>query len=121
MACVTLLKIQLLLILTIDGSGEEHATIIWYGSGTNIEKVKEINLPNSLGWFYSAITEFLGFKAYTGEGKVMGLAPYGNDVKEIKEKLRKIIQIKEDSYTIDPSYIYFDNYLDNFGYIILEQ
>jgi len=96
------------LILTIDGSGEEHATIIWYGSGTNIEKVKEINLPNSLGWFYSAITEFLGFKAYTGEGKVMGLAPYGNDVKEIKEKLRKIIQIKEDSYTIDPSYIYFD-------------
>ena len=56
------------LILTIDGSGEEHATIIWKGNGTNITKVKEINLPNSLGWFYSAITEFLGFKAYTGEG-----------------------------------------------------
>lgn len=96
------------LILTIDGSGEEHATIIWKGDGINIEKIKEINLPNSLGWFYSAITEFLGFKAYTGEGKVMGLAPYGNDDKEIKEKLRKIIQIKKDSYTIDPSYIYFD-------------
>jgi len=96
------------LILTLDGSGEEHATVIWEGSGTDIKKIKEINLPHSLGWFYSAITEFLGFRAYTGEGKVMGLAPYGKNDESIKNKLRKIISIHEDTYTIDPSYIYFD-------------
>ncbi len=96
------------LILTIDGSGEEHATVIWKGEGSNIQKIKEINLPHSLGWFYSAITEFLGFRAYTGEGKVMGLAPYGKNDESIKNKLQKIISIKGDSYTIDPSYIYFD-------------
>ena len=65
------------LILTIDGSGEENATVIWKGVSDKITKIKEINIPNSLGWFYAAITEFLGFKSYSGEGKVMGLAPYG--------------------------------------------
>jgi len=96
------------LILTLDGSGEEHATILWEGQGKDIKKIKEINLPHSLGWFYSAITEFLGFRAYTGEGKVMGLAPYGKNDESIKNKLRQIISIQKDTYTIDPSYIYFD-------------
>lgn len=96
------------LILTVDGSGEENATVLWKGDGNRITKLKEINLPNSLGWFYSAITEFLGFRAYTGEGKVMGLAPYGHRDEEIRQKLQKIIKIRGEDYTIDPSYIYFD-------------
>lgn len=95
-------------ILTLDGSGEEKATVLWEGRDSEIKILKEINLPNSLGWFYSCITEFLGFSSYTGEGKVMGLAPYGKENLEIREKLSQIIHIYDSGYTIDPTYIYFN-------------
>ena len=39
----------------------------------------EFNLPHSLGCFYSSLIELIGFSAYTGEGKLMGLAAYGKD------------------------------------------
>tara|TARA_R100000008_G_C3583729_1_gene170538 strand:- start:8 stop:1738 length:1731 start_codon:yes stop_codon:yes gene_type:complete len=103
-------------VITVDGSGEENATCVWKGSGDFLEKIHEINVPNSLGWFYSAITEYIGFKAYSGEGKTMGLAPYGNDVKEIREALEKIIQIEGHNYTIDPSYIYFSDRTHSFKF-----
>ena len=96
------------LILTLDGSGEENTTVIWKGVGDKITKVKEINVPNSLGWFYSAITEFLGFRSNSGEGKVMGLAPYGNEVPIMRELFEKILKIKDNFYEVDTSYIYFD-------------
>ena len=101
-------KFKEALILTIDGSGEENTTVIWKGVGDKITKVKEINIPNSLGWFYSAITEFLGFRSNSGEGKVMGLAPYGSEVQWMRDKFEKIMKITEDSYEIDTSYIYYD-------------
>lgn len=81
---------------------------MWKRDGIEITKIKEINLPNSLGWFYAAITEFLGFRANVDEGKIMGLAPYGRENMEIREKLSKFIKIDDESYTIDPTYIYFD-------------
>ncbi len=63
-------------ILTIDACGEIYTT--WFGEGKNnkIECIKRINLPHSLGFVYSAITQYLGFKV-NDEWKVMGLAPYG--------------------------------------------
>ena len=112
-------------IIVIDGSGEENATTIWKGVGDEIVKLKEINLPHSLGWFYSAVTEFLGFRAYTGEGKVMGLAPYGEENFEIREKLKKILKKTDEGYEVNPEYIYFGKrtksnkftklFTDNFG------
>ena len=65
------------LCITIDGSGEENCTVIWKCKNEKLEKIKEINMPNSLGWYYAAFTEYLGFKAYDGEYKLMGLASYG--------------------------------------------
>ena len=62
------------LCITIDGSGEENCTVIWKCKNEKLEKIKEINMPNSLGWYYAAFTEYLGFKAYDGEYKLMGLA-----------------------------------------------
>ena len=94
-------------ILSMDGSGEEISTTTWIGEGDELKLVKQWNLPNSLGWYYAAITEFLGFSAYSGEGKVMGLAPYGKPDGEIAEKLRKIIRVAEDGYELDPTYIYY--------------
>lgn len=64
-------------IIVADGSGEEIGTSIWIGKGNKISLQYTYDLPDSIGFFYAALTEYLGFSVFTGEGKVMGLAPYG--------------------------------------------
>ena len=64
-------------VLTMDGVGEWCTTSIGLGRGTNLEILKEIHFPHSLGLLYSAFTYYTGFKVNSGEYKVMGLAPYG--------------------------------------------
>jgi len=65
-------------IFTADGTGEETTTMFAIGEGTRIKVLKRIKLPHSLGQFYSAITNFLGFDMSQGdEWKVMGLAGWG--------------------------------------------
>jgi len=65
-------------ILTMDGTGEAATTLMSVGSGTDIRALKRIKLPHSLGQFYSAVTNFLGFDMFAGdEWKVMGLAAFG--------------------------------------------
>jgi carbamoyltransferase len=65
-------------ILTMDGTGEETTTMLAHGRDTSIKALSRIKLPHSLGQFYSAITNFLGFDMFAGdEWKVMGLAAYG--------------------------------------------
>jgi carbamoyltransferase len=64
-------------ILTIDGVGEWATSSIGIGRGSEIELLKELRFPDSLGLLYSAFTYYTGFKVNSGEYKVMGLAPYG--------------------------------------------
>lgn len=66
-------------ILTLDGAGERASTMLCHHTGKGKFKVlKRILLPHSLGQFYSAITNYLGFDMFQGdEWKVMGLAAYG--------------------------------------------
>ena len=65
-------------ILTMDGTGEATTTMLAVGDGTRLTPLKRIKLPHSLGQFYSAVTNFLGFDMFEGdEWKVMGLAAYG--------------------------------------------
>lgn len=94
-------------IVTMDGSGEENCTVLWTAENENIKKIKSFDIPHSLGWFYATFTEFLGFKAYDGEGKVMGLAPYGKPNNEIKNKLSEVIKITDDGYSLNPYYIFY--------------
>lgn len=97
-------------ILTIDGVGEWATTTICKGTGKNIEILKQLNFPHSVGLLYSAFTYYLGFKVNSGEYKVMGLAPYGDPRAEqtkafvsiIKEKLVKIY--KDGSVSLDQQY-----------------
>jgi carbamoyltransferase len=73
--------------VSIDGFGD-FASCSWGLKKNNIVKIDgKIYFPNSLGIFYQAITQYLGFKNYGDEYKVMGLAPYGkpNYVKEISK------------------------------------
>jgi carbamoyltransferase len=65
-------------ILTWDGTGEDTTTLFCQGKGNKIKVLKRIKLPHSLGQFYSAVTNYIGFDMFTGdEWKVMGLAAYG--------------------------------------------
>lgn len=64
-------------ILTVDGVGEWATCAQFFGSGTFIEKLREIHYPHSLGLLYSTLTSFLGFKVNDDEYKIMGLASYG--------------------------------------------
>jgi carbamoyltransferase len=65
-------------VFTLDGTGEETTTLFSLGQGTRIQPLKRIKLPHSLGQFYSAVTNLLGFDMFGGdEWKVMGLAAYG--------------------------------------------
>ncbi len=91
-------------ILTLDGVGEWATTTVSIGKGNNLEIVKEINFPHSLGLLYSAFTYYLGFKVNSGEYKVMGLAPYGAP-KYKKLILDNLIDIKEDgSFFLNQSF-----------------
>jgi len=65
-------------ILTMDYMGEWTSTLMGKGTGSKIEKIKEIKFPHSLGILYAAVTKYLGFQHGNDEYKVMGLASYGN-------------------------------------------
>jgi carbamoyltransferase len=64
-------------VLSIDGFGDLCSTMTGHGSGTTLEKRDSVLFPHSLGLFYTSMTQYLGFDGYGDEGKVMGLAPYG--------------------------------------------
>jgi carbamoyltransferase len=95
------------IIIVVDGSGEEMASSVWLGRGDEITFQKSINLPHSLGYFYAALTEFLGFSVFTGEGKVMGLAACGAEDKALMTKLDNAMWPDGDEYRVNPEFIYF--------------
>src|SRR6266436_3067629 len=64
-------------VVVMDGRGAWEATSIWWGHDGKIDHVLTIPFPDSIGYFYSEFTEFLGFQRNSDEWKVMGLAPYG--------------------------------------------
>ena len=91
-------------VLTLDGVGEWATTTVAIGKGHELNIVKEIHFPHSLGLLYSAFTYYTGFRVNSGEYKVMGLAPYGEP--KYKELiLDKLIDLKDDgSFRLDQSY-----------------
>ncbi len=94
-------------ILTLDGVGEWATGSIGSGRGNEIEILKELHFPHSLGLLYSAFTYFCGFRVNSGEYKLMGLAPYG--VPRYRDViLEKLIDLKADgSFRMDMSYFAF--------------
>jgi len=98
-------------ILTVDGVGEWTTTTYGLGDGNEINLMKEIKFPHSIGLLYSTITAYLGFSVNNSEYKVMGLSPYGIMDKEKNEyysKLKQVIDIKEDgSYRLDMQYFIY--------------
>src|SRR5947207_10485256 len=88
-------------ILTIDGVGEWDTAAIAHGKGNQIEMLKTLEFPHSLGLLYSAFTYFCGFKVNSGEYKLMGLAPYGKP-HYVDTILSHLIDVKPDgSFRLD--------------------
>ena len=96
-------------ILTVDGVGEWNTTVLGVGRDEDIELIKCINYPHSLGLFYSAFTYFCGFRVNYGDYKLMGLAPYG-EPKYRSLILENLIDVKEDgSFRLNLEYFDFQN------------
>ncbi|RTE51715.1 carbamoyltransferase [Arenibacter aquaticus] len=76
-------------VVSIDGSGDFTTVMIGKAENNTIEVVESQDFPVSIGIFYSAFTQFLGFPYYGDEYKVMGLSPYGQPT--YLEEMRKII------------------------------
>lgn len=66
-------------IFTIDGRGESTSTMFARGRGNRVEKLLEISVPHSVGHFFAAVTDYLGFTPFFEEWKVMGMSAYGTD------------------------------------------
>jgi len=93
-------------ILTIDGVGEWATASYGYGTGSEINLLKELHFPNSVGLLYSAFTYFTGFRVNSGEYKMMGLSPYGEPIyKDLI--LNELIDLKSDG-SIRLNLKYFD-------------
>ncbi len=82
-------------VLTMDGVGEWATTSVAHGRGNQLEILKEIHFPHSLGLLYSAFTYYTGFKVNSGEYKLMGLAPYG-EPRFTKQIFDHLIDVKPD-------------------------
>ncbi|MES2471600.1 MAG: carbamoyltransferase C-terminal domain-containing protein [Pseudomonadota bacterium] len=89
--------------LSVDGFGDFSSSAWGTGTGADISIDGRVYFPHSLGIFYQALTQYLGFPHYGDEYKVMGLAPYGRPAQI--EKLRKIVLLKDDgSFELDLKY-----------------
>jgi carbamoyltransferase len=89
-------------ILSVDGFGDFVSSLWGSGSDNSIRVTGEIGFPHSLGIFYTAMTQYLGFPHYGDEYKVMGLAPYGQP--SMLEEMRDIVHVKSGGFALNLDY-----------------
>jgi carbamoyltransferase len=89
-------------VLSIDGFGDFVSSMWGVARGNQIEVLGEIGFPHSLGIFYTAMTQYLGFPHYGDEYKVMGLAPYGTP--SFLREMRDIVQVKDGRFALNLDY-----------------
>lgn len=103
-------------ILTIDGSGEDRTTCLFKGAGADITPIEHYEIPDSLGWFYSSMTQFCGFGHNIDEGKLMGLAPYGACEARLRGFMDKVVRLDGTRYKCDPFYTYWGDHFPGKGF-----
>jgi len=98
-------------VLTVDGYGERASASIGSFDGGQYTAHSELVFPQSLGAFYAAVTGYLGFRPNSGEGKVMGLAPYGDE--RFVPEFRSMLGLGGDSTKVfDIDLRWFEYHLD---------
>ena len=95
-------------ILVLDGRAERQTSLLAVGHGAKVEKLAEVKFPHSLGLYYGAITQLLGFKPDGDEWKVMALGSYASGDNEYYPILSKLVTVLDDGT--------FEMALDHFEY-----
>lgn len=89
-------------VLSIDGFGDFVSSMWGVARGSRIEVLGEVGFPHSLGIFYTAMTQYLGFPHYGDEYKVMGLAPYGSA--SYMREMRDIVHVRGGRFALNLDY-----------------
>ena len=89
-------------VLSVDGFGDFASTMLAHGRGNRFEVLDRVLYPHSLGILYTAVTQWLGFPKYGDEGKVMGLAPYGEPAH--LDELRRLISLDGPLFELNLDY-----------------
>ena len=88
--------------ITIDGSGDFVSCLLSECRGDEIRTLKKVFVPHSLGTFYTAVCQFIGYGKYGDEGKVMGLAPLGED--RYHDFFEKALKPTSNGFELNPEY-----------------
>ena len=88
--------------LSLDGSGDFVSTMFARCEGQSIEVLHRVFIPHSLGTFYTMVCDFIGYRSYGDEGKVMGLAALGSDA--LLEQVRRIVRPDGNGFKLDLDY-----------------
>jgi carbamoyltransferase len=89
-------------VLSVDGFGDFVSSMWGVARGNRIEVLGEVGFPHSLGIFYTAMTQYLGFPNYGDEYKVMGLAPYGKPA--FMKEMRDIVHVRDGRFALNLDY-----------------
>jgi carbamoyltransferase len=97
-------------VLVVDGSGEEHTVSAYHFTPRGWRRLFQLEVPQSLGWFYGGFTGYLGFRANRDEGKLMGLAALGAARRNQNPwicRLDAVLQVRPEGFELDPTYFKF--------------
>ena len=89
-------------VISIDGFGDFSSVMWGVGKGNQIEVRGSVSFPHSLGIFYTAFTQFLGFPKYGDEYKMMGLSAYGEP--RFAEEVRRVVRTEDDQCRLNLDY-----------------
>jgi len=89
-------------VISIDGFGDFSSVMWGVGKGNQIEVRGSVSFPHSLGIFYTAFTQFLGFPKYGDEYKMMGLSAYGEP--RFAEQVRRVVRAEGDQCRLNLDY-----------------
>ena len=99
--------------VSVDGFGDFCSAAWGVGNGSQIDIQGRVHFPHSLGVFYQAITQYLGFSNYGDEYKVMGLAPYGKP--SALEEMRRIVRLRPNG-KFELNLKYFRHHVEKIDY-----
>ncbi len=96
-------------VLSIDALGEQVSTQLSWGRGPRMEVLKEIVYPNSMGFLWETMAEFVGLDRYTGPAKMMGLAAFGKGDR-FAEELARVLRLGAAEFEVDNHWTRFRSY-----------
>src|SRR3954463_2618456 len=90
-------------VLTVDGFGDFASALVAVGRGNRMEILDRVTFPHSLGIYYTAVTQWLGFPKYGDEGKVMGLGPDGGPGVH-RARMRDLVKLNGELFELNLDY-----------------